>query len=480
MEQLRLRRDAVRGADLIELRLDGVRDLDVRAALAGCTTPIIVTCRPAWEGGRFDGSEEERHAILGEAIALGAAYADIEWRSGFDDLVRRRGGTGVVLSMHDLSGVPADLASRCAAMRATGAEVVKVAVHVRRLSDCLHLLALTRDRSVKTVVVGMGPAGLPTRILAARFGSYWTYAGDAAPGQLPLACLLHQYRFRAISSRTSVFGLAGSPLDHSLSPAMHNAAFAALGLDAAYVPLHSDSPDDVLAFAEALDVRGMSVTAPLKVALAGKMHRLDSVAARVGAVNTVARQNGEWLGCNTDVEGFLAPLSGHEDLTGARAAVLGCGGAARSVAVALASSGARVTVYGRRFERAAEVAALAGGQAQTGLPERGSWDVLVNATSVGTFPGTDETPIPAAHLDGRLVYDLVYNPPDTRLLREARAAGCRAIGGLGMLVAQAARQTEWWHKRPAPIATMRAAIARHLEASLVTGPSHKHLRAAGG
>ena len=448
----------------------GVEQLDSPAALAGCATPLVITCRPAWEGGQFHGSEEERHAILAEAIALGAAYVDVEWRAGFDDLVRCRGGRGLVLSMHDYSGVPPDLTLICAAMRATGAEVIKLAVHVRRLGDCLRLLDLTRDALAKTVVVGMGAAGLSTRVLAARFGSCWTYAGDAAPGQLPVACLLDEYRFRAITSGTRIYGVAGAPLEHSLSPALHNACFAALGIDAAFVPLHSDSADDVLAFAEGMDVRGMAVTAPLKVALAGRMDRLDDVATRVGAANTIARQGGEWIGRNTDVAGFLEPLAGREDLVNARAAILGSGGAARSVAVALASAGARVTIYGRTLERAAVVARPVGGDAHTGIPKRGTWDLLVNATPVGTIPNDDETPIPAGHLGGGLVYDLVYNPTETRLLREARAAGCRTIGGLPMLIAQAALQAEWWNGRAAPVAAMRETAVRRLAArTAVTG-----------
>jgi 3-dehydroquinate dehydratase / shikimate dehydrogenase len=463
-QELRRRRDAVRDADLIELRLDGVRDVDVPAALAGCATPLIVTCRPAWEGGQFRGSEAERHAILAEAMSLGAAWVDVEWRAGFDDLVGCRGGRGVVLSMHDLAGVPPDLTGICAAMRATGAEVVKLAVRVCRLSDSLRLRELTRDARAKTVVVGIGPAGSPTRVLAARFGSCWTYAGDAVPGQLPVTRLLDEYRFRSVTSATRVYGIAGAPLEHSLSPALHNACFAALGVDAVCVPLHSESADDVLTFADAMDIRGIAVTAPLKVAVTGRMHRLDDMAARVGAANTITRQGDEWIGRNTDVAGFLEPLAGREDLVDARAAILGCGGAARSVAVALASAGARITVYGRQLERAAGVARLVGGDARTGIPARRTWDVLVNATPVGTIPNHDQTPIPAGHLGGGLVYDLVYNPPVTRLIREAREAGCRAIGGLDMLVAQAALQAEWWNGRDAPVAAMRAAAVRRLAA----------------
>lgn len=462
--ELRRRRDAVSGADLIELRLDGVRDLDVAAALAGCPTPLVATCRPGWEGGRFDGSEEERHRVLAQAMAAGAACVDVEWRAGFDDLVRRRGGKGVVLSYHDFDGVPPDLAGLHTAMRATGAEIVKLAVQVGSLCDGLRLRDVTRDEQAKTAIVGMGPAGWSTRVLAAHFGSCWSYAGDAAPGQIPLRRLLDEYRFRSITPATAVYGIAGTPIGHSLSPALHNACFEALGIDAVCVPLQSESADDVLSFAEALDVKGMAVTAPLKVALARRMAELDNVASRVGAANTAMRRDGRWLGRNTDVAGFLAPLAGRADLAAARAAILGTGGAARSVAVALASMGARITIYGRELERALAVADLVGGKATTGLPRCGAWDLLVNATPVGTAPDDGETPIPAGLLGGGLVCDLVYNPAETRLLREAREAGCPTIGGLDMLVAQAALQAEWWSGRAAPVAAMREAAVRRLAA----------------
>jgi 3-dehydroquinate dehydratase/shikimate dehydrogenase len=463
MEELCRRRDAVSGADLVELRLDTVRDPDVGAALAGSATPVVVTCRPAWEGGQFHGSEDERRAILAEAITLGATYVDVEWRAGFTDLIQRRGGRGIVLSMHEFSGVPADLAERASAMRSTGAEVIKIAVHAERLADCVPLSALARAASSNTAVIGMGPAGFPTRVLAARFGSCWTYAGDAAPGQVPSPRLLGEFRFRDVSAETAVYGIAGAPLHHSLSPAMHNACFAEMDIDAVYLPLHTRSADDFMVFAEAVGLKGASVTSPLKVGLADRMDRLDSIARRVGAINTVARSEVGWTGINTDVAGFLEPLAGRLDLANARAAILGAGGAARAAAAGLASVGAKVSVHARQAGRAADVAALAGGRSYTDGPRPGTWDVLVNATPVGTFPDVGETPIPKSSLDGRLVYDLVYNPTETRLMREAAAAGCETIGGLDMLIAQAELQVRLWTGRRPPARLMRQAALRRLD-----------------
>ena len=192
MAELRQCRDATAGADLVELRLDSVRDPDVQAALAGRRTPVIVTCRPEWEGGHFRGPESAREAILREALDRGAEYVDVEFKAGFDDLVRSQRGRRIVLSMHDFAGVPADLRETVRAMRALNPEVLKVAVLAHSLRDGLMLREIrTAEGGTAATFIAMGPAGLPTRILAAQFGSCWTYAGDGhAPGQLPASQML--------------------------------------------------------------------------------------------------------------------------------------------------------------------------------------------------------------------------------------------------------------------------------------------------
>jgi shikimate dehydrogenase len=186
---------------------------------------------------------------------------------------------------------------------------------------------------------------------------------------------------------------------------------------------------------------------------------MDEFSRRAGAVNTYRRDGLRWIGRNTDVSGFLKPLAGRLELRGARAAVLGAGGAARAAAVALHSAGAAVTVYGRNRGRAKDVAALADGTA-AGFPVTAhSWDLLVNTTPVGMYPDVDDTPF-EGEFDGRIVYDLVYNPMETRLLREAARAGCGTIGGLDMLVAQAEDQSEWWvGRRPDAGLMKEAALA---------------------
>ncbi len=464
MAALRSARDAS-AADLVELRLDLLRDeVDVAGALAGRRKPVIVTCRPVWEGGHFAGSEEERKRILAEALALGAEFVDLEWRAGFDDLLASAAGQRIVLSTHDFDRVPPDLADRCREMRRTGAAVVKVAAMPRALGDLVALAELGREMpDAARVVLGMGEFGVVSRLLPAHFHSCWTYAGEgAAPGQLSTRRMLEEFGTRRASAHSAIYGIVGGSVGHSLSPAMHNAAFRAAGVDALYVPLPIVGVEDFARFAGAFPVAGASVTHPFKIDVFALVDDPDPVCRRIGAVNTLKREDGRWLATNTDLRGFLAPLSSRVTRSHQRASVLGAGGAARAVAVALASTGSRVTVHARRPDRAREVAALAGGDVGPWPPAPGSWDLLVNTTPVGSSPATDETPF-AGPFTGRLVYDLVYHPPQTRLLREAATAGCETLGGLDMLVAQAQAQSEWWTGVRPPDRLLREAALARLE-----------------
>jgi len=448
MAELRQRRDAVSHADIVELRLDGVADIDVDAALEGRRRPVIVTCRPRWEGGRFDGSEEERLRFLTAAWSGGAEYVDLEWRAGGQALLRHSGGSRIVSSFHDFEGTPARLDALLREMRSTGAAIVKIAVTARRLCDVLPLRSL--KHAGRTVLIAMGAPGLPVRLLPAHFGSCWSYAGDGhAPGQIPAERMVREMAFRRVDPETRIYGVVGSAVMQSRSPAMHNAAFEATGLDAAFIPLQTDDFADFLAFAEALPLDGASVTMPFKREALRAAVRADDATRRVGAANTLRRAGDGWEATNTDVAGFLAPLEGRR-LAGARASVLGAGGAARAVVVALDARGARVTVHARRVEQAREVAGLVGAAPGPWPPARGSWDVLVNCTPLGGERDPSASPLAGGPFDGELVYDLVYSH-DTPLMREARAAGCEVIGGMPMLRAQAERQFDWWteHAREA-------------------------------
>ena len=480
MSEIRRNRDDAEnhdGVDLVEMRLDTVDRPDVAGALEGRRRPVIITCRAAWEGGYFKGAEEERRRILEDAFEQGADFVDVEARAAFAaELIGARRGKGVILSSHLFGAVPADLETQWKALQGSGAEIAKLAVEARTLSDTLRLMSLARPSAGGApghVLIAMGDAGAASRILSTRIGNAWTYAGDnVAPGQISAARLLNEFRFRDLTPRTAIYGVAGNPVMHSLSPVMHNAGFRCLGIDAVYLPLQGTDAADVATFARGLGLSGLSITAPFKVALMEAADDLDPLARRVGAINTLAMRDGRWHGYNTDVHGFTAPLMRRlEDLPAKdlparagrnplRASILGAGGAARAVAVALADVGAEVTVCARRPEAARELADLAGGTVGQLPPAAGSWDLLVNSTS-GDGAGTS-SPMAGAALDGTLVYELLYVPAVTRLLADARAAGCTTIGGLEMLVAQAEKQFEIWTGQAPPAGLFADAAGQSL------------------
>jgi 3-dehydroquinate dehydratase/shikimate dehydrogenase len=464
MAELTAARDAATRGDIVELRLDGVADVDIAGALRDRRRPVIVTCRPAWEGGHFDASEEMRRALLSRALEAGAEFVDVEWRACFDEGVARDPRRAVV-SLHDFQGVPDDLDSRARAMRQSGAATIKIAVAAARLSDALPLLPIAKQGDA--VVIAMGDAGLPSRLLAARFGSKWTYAGEAvAPGQIPASRMIDEFRFASVHPDTAIFGVVGSVGLHSMSPLMHNAAFEAAGIDAVYIPLRAADYEDFLTFADALSVHGASVTIPFKLDALQAARDADEITRRIGAANTLRRTSAGWEATNTDVAGFLAPLevAYGKSLAGSRAAVMGAGGAARAAVAALVSRGVQVTIYARRTVQAAEVAVACGATVQPWPPAAGSWDVLVNCTPLGGSSARNDNPLPGGPFDGRLVYDLTYGDEETPLLREARAAGCLTLDGLPMLIAQAERQFEWWTgRRPRPGVMKAAAYSRMVQ-----------------
>ncbi len=279
---------------------------DVAGALQGRRRPVLVTCRAPWEGGHFKGSEEERQRILREALEAGAEYVDIEWKAqGVDRWLRPEDQPRVVLSFHDFERMPADLAGVVREMRATGSGIVKVAGRAKALRDLLPLLDAGRAAGAdqRTVLIAMGMSGVASRILAAHFRSCWTYAGPAvAPGQIEASRLLNEFRFRSITSHTHIYAVVGQPIAHSISPAMHNAAFAAEGIDAVYIPCEAADIDDFFALAEILPIAGASVTAPFKLDAYERSEAMDDDVKQVGAANTLRRKAATRTGTVAEAE----------------------------------------------------------------------------------------------------------------------------------------------------------------------------------
>jgi 3-dehydroquinate dehydratase/shikimate dehydrogenase len=365
--------------------------------------------------------------------------------------------------------------------------VAKIVGTPRTMTDLGRLLALARRGGAEEsrpaasgspfrglVTLAMGPLGVASRILGGRHRAPFTYASpavgrEAAPGQLPAGTLAASYRVRRVGPGTRVYGILGVDVLRSLSPAIHNRAFAERRLDAVYVPLQADTLDAFLAARADLDLSGFSITRPWKTDILSQLaaDHVEPAAARAASVNTVVVRDGEMHGSSTDGDGVLAPLRHHLVVSGRPVAIVGAGGAARAAAFALVGAGARVRVLARRREQAAAVAADVGcGHGPLDRLDDEAWDVLINATPVGSGAHPGQSPVPASSLrSGAVVFDMVYEPRETPLLRAARDAGCRTIDGVEMLVAQAVGQFETWTGVPAPVEAMtEAALAALAEA----------------
>ena len=457
-------------ADLFEVRADLMASVDLAALRERAPRPLVLTCRAASQGGQMADGDPARKATLVAGLDLGFDYVDVEHELLSSTLVAHAAGRRLVLSHHDLTGTPGDLEGLYDRMCEQGPAVVKIAVTPRIFADVGRVLALServRERgTVPLIALAMGRLGLPTRLLGGRYGAPWTYAAsaagrEAAAGQLGADVMAGLYRVREVTKDTRVYGLVGTDVSRSLSPALHNRAFAERGLDAIFVPISADDLDAFWNALPLLGLSGFSVTRPYKGDVVPRLAKVDEAARRMASVNTVLRNGDGWVGASTDGAGVLRPLAQRIDVRGRDVVVLGAGGAARAAASALAAEGARVMVLARDPGRAAEAAEPSGSASGplSSLPDL-NWDILINATPVGQVPHESESLVPAALLrPAHVVFEMVYAPRETRLLREARAAGCVTIEGLEMLAAQGALQFEMWTGQDAPREAMWSAAA---------------------
>jgi 3-dehydroquinate dehydratase/shikimate dehydrogenase len=480
--------------DLVEVRLDCLdpQELEIGASLitrllekSACES--ILTFRPAEQGGRRQLNDETRREFWSGAI-FSESFFDVEL-----DLAEQVNATEsspplpidwsrTICSQHDFAGVPANLEQIYDRLSGTPARILKIAVQADDVTDCLpvfRLLERARSEGREMIAIAMGTAGIVTRILGPSRGAFLTYAslesGNAsAPGQITARDLKDVYRLEEIDPQTQIFGLIGMPVSHSVSPWLHNAAFATVGKNAVFIPFEVH---DVKAFMKRMiiprtreldwNVRGLSVTAPHKSTVMEQLDWVEPAAKEIGAVNTIVIEDDALHGFNTDARGFITPLAKKfGDLRAARCAVIGAGGAAKAASWALKQAGAQVTLFARD---AAKGSSLAKRYGANWLPLEEAtfegFDVVINATPLGTAGRlNDETPAAGQQLRGaRLAYDLVYNPTETRFLRVAREAGCETLGGLAMLVAQAAEQFRLWTGDAAPEDVLQEAAQRGLK-----------------
>ncbi|MDR3792624.1 MAG: shikimate dehydrogenase [Terracidiphilus sp.] len=472
---------AARDTGFLEFRLDSLSK--PAAALAGLRDLLarhrdlvaIGTCRRQANGGNFTGSLQAELDLLISAAVAGCRIVDLEVESAEEakpaQLEKFRAnlsaaGAALLVSFHDFTRTK-NLRTEADRIQAFHPDFVKVVSTAKALADNLEVLHLIQERSSSTRIVGiaMGEEGIVSRVLGPRAGASFTFAAPdlgegTAPGQVNARTLRDLYRIEQLDQATRIFGVAGNPIGHSLSPLMHNTAFRKEGVNAIMLPLRVKSAGDLLALIRQLPLAGCAVTMPLKQEVLPHLANMDPLTQRIGACNTLRTgADGKLYGFNTDVAGVVRPLERRIQLKGARIAVLGAGGAARAAVFGLVEQGAEVFIVNRTHETAQVLARQAKAKAlKRELMKKQHFDAIVNTTPCGMKGVKEQLPLEENELNASLVFDMVYNPLETPLLRLAASRGIAIVSGTEMFVQQGARQFEIWTGKPAPIAEMTRVV----------------------
>jgi len=482
---------ALRQTRTVELRLDYLKSSRERAqflahlAKQKLRATLIATCRSVRGGGKFRGTSALQLETLISAVRAGCDWCDIEVEAingardpkAAAELRRALRPAQILLSYHDFRRTPRNLDALARRLDRFGANAIKIATECRSLQDAARLVRLARGHRNR-VIVPMGESSQSARVLALREGSALAYAPVATPTAPGQSSLEHFARLatrlatgprgrpgaRELTPKTRVYAVIGDPIAHSLSPLMHNAAFALRHLDAIYLPFRVTNLQDFLAAVAPFSISGFSVTLPHKEEMLRRVRACDPLAREIGAVNTVVvRAGGRFYGYNTDYVAVLRALESRMRLPRSRVLLLGAGGAARAAAFALTRAGAQVSIWSRTQQRAQSLARAAGaeGTIERAQIRRQHFDAIVNCTPVGLHP-RNGSPLRAGELNCRIVMDMIYRPRETDFLRAARRRGIETISGVEMFVAQGVAQWELWTGQRAPEIAMRRAVNQAL------------------
>src|SRR5579875_3179620 len=477
---------ALKDTTFIEFRLDYLaKPLNALPGLKqflaeNSAATAVATCRCKENGGKFEGSNQAALDVLLKSAEAGFHLVDVELES-IEKLPKntmqklRDAGAAVILSFHDFKQT-GDLDAVYARMEPFAPDFMKVVPTARNLADNLTLMRFleqTEDTHPTSIVgICMGEAGIISRVLGLRAGSAFTFAAatqgeETAPGQIAARTLLETYRIDQVDVATKVYGVAGDPIKSSMSPLMMNTAFRRETVNAVYLALQTKNVEDLFKLAREIPIQGLSVTMPLKESVIPFLERTDPLSTKIGAVNTISRlPDGKFYGFNTDVAGIVGPLERRLSLRNARVLVLGAGGAARAAVFGCRDKGAEVWICNRTPETAQKLARQAGAKTvKRDALAKQSFDVIINATPAGMNGNKTASILAPEELNAKLVFDLVYNPIDTPLLRIARQKGLAVITGVEMFVQQGARQFEIWTGKPAPEEEMLRVVLHALRQS---------------
>jgi len=465
------------GAQLVELRLDWLKQVnDISLLLKDRATPTVITCRRAEDQGKWRGNEDERMKLLRSAIVDGVEFVDLE--VDIAKSVPRYGKTRRIVSYHNFEETPDNLNEIHEQIAAADPDVAKIVTMANSPADGVRMLELVAKSKIPTVGFCMGEFGLFTRVLCTKYGAPFTYASfsserELAPGQISFREMLELYRHDQIGVETRVFGVLGDPIAQSYSPRLHNDAFAHEKIDAVYLPFRIAEQhfEESMRALRRLNTEGFSVTIPHKERLVTQADHTDDDAKEIGAANTLYRNaRGLWFATNTDFEAAMTSLRQATSKAGwpdggfkdRKVLILGAGGVARAIGHGIVRGGGQLTVTGRTRSRAKELAEKLGCQ-HCSWENRGSQrpEVLINCTPIGMFPSMDETPFEGHWMsDGMVVFDTIYNPENTLLVKLARERNCHIASGLEMFVRQAAAQFECFTGQNPPLETMRETLKR--------------------
>jgi len=434
----------------------------------------IGTCRRVDNGGKFKGSLASQLEVLNKANAAGCQIVDLEIESASKSkpetlaLLRKRGR--LLISFHDFRATR-NLDDTLEKMLKVPADFYKVVSTATALSDNVTMMKFLQSHSGKHALIGlcMGEQGIISRVLSVRSGSVFTFGAvsadlKTAPGQVSGRDLRAIYRIEQVDPATRVYGVAGDPVEHSLSPVIMNTAMRRENVNGVYLPLHAKTLKDLMRCIREIPLHGISVTMPYKQAILEHLDNTDAHTAKTGACNTVVRgQDGKLYGFNTDIAGVIRPLEQRLTIENAKVLVLGAGGAARAAVFGLKERGADVWILNRTSAKAQKLAR----QAKVHSIKRAdlrkmAFDVIINATPVG-MGNVRDCPLKEEEIKARVVFDMVYDPVETRLLQLARSKGIAVIPGVEMFVQQAARQFEIWTGKPAPAGDMLRSVTIALQ-----------------
>ena len=434
----------------------------------------IGTCRRADNDGKFKGSLASQLEVLTKANAAGCQMVDLELQSALkskpEAIARLRSRARLILSFHDFRATR-NLDETLAKMLKVPADFYKVVSTATTLSDNVTMMKFLQTQSDKHALIGlcMGEQGIISRVLSVRAGSVFTFGAvsadlKTAPGQISAGELRSIYRIDQVDAATRVYGVAGDPIEHSLSPVIMNTALRRENVNGVYLPLHAKTLKDLIHCVREIPLHGLSVTMPYKQSILAHLDNTDAHTTKIGACNTVVRgQDGKLYGFNTDAAGVVRPLEQRLSIENAKVLVLGAGGAARAAVFGLKERGAEIWILNRTSVKAQKLAR----QAKSHTIKRAdlrkiAFDVIINATPVG-MGNTRDCPLKDEEIQARVVFDMVYDPVETHLLQVARAKGIAVIPGVEMFVQQAARQFEIWTGKPAPAGDMLRAVTIALQ-----------------